>query len=203
MKQIALIISIFILSACSNPLNLITGRRYFIQGLESVKSGDMFTARMAFGRAWMNANWGHEQEGITAVYAYNYGRASGAICDWVEAERGLLKAYELDQKTKGPLHMSLIELGFMYKAQGAIEKAEKYFNLGKKEADKQHIVTKDPIGYATFLSEYAEVLSLLKKPKEAIRLKNRSEEIKHVFKENSSNKKPIPYGKFCRQNPQK
>jgi len=94
MNKLIPLLFIILLSACANPINLHTGREYFQGGQENAKEGRWFNARMAFGRAWTNANLGKEDDKITAVYAYEYGRASGAICDWTEAERGLKHSYE-------------------------------------------------------------------------------------------------------------
>ncbi len=154
---------------------------------------------MAFGRAWINANLGKADDKVTAVYAYEYGRTSGAICDWVEAERGLQEALELDRKTNGPVHMSLVELARMYHAKGDLAKSERHFKLGKAELDRLQADTRDSIGYANILAEYAEVLSTLGNSEEASQLEKREEEIRSVFKDRTSNHDQTPYGKFCDQ----
>jgi len=173
MNKLIPLLFVVLLSACVNPINLHTGREYFQGGLENAKEGKWFNARMAFGRAWTNANLGKADDKVTAVYAYEYGRASGAICDWDEAERGLKRSYELDVKTKGPIHMDLLELARMYHGKGALDKSEEYFHLGKNELDKIQADTRDSIGYANILAEYAVVLSALGESKKAAILKKK------------------------------
>jgi hypothetical protein len=199
MNKLIPLLFIILLSACANPINLHTGREYFQGGQENAKEGRWFNARMAFGRAWTNANLGKEDDKITAVYAYEYGRASGAICDWTEAERGLKHSYELDLKTKGPIYMDLVELARMYHAKGELNKSNQYFNLAKNELDKLQADTRDAIAYANILAEYAVVLSALGKHTQATPLKKREKEIRDVFKGRTSSHKQTPYGKFCDQ----
>jgi hypothetical protein len=188
-----------LLVSCANPLNLHTANEYFQGGLSNAAQGKWFNARMAFGRAWTNANLGKAQERVTAVYAYEYGRASGVICDWVESERGLLTAVELDKKSNGPVHMSLVEMARMYHARGALEDSERYFGLAKEALDKVQADTRDSIGYANFLKEYAEVLAKRGKLETAKSLEKREEEIRSVFKDRTSSQEQTPYGEHCDQ----
>jgi tetratricopeptide (TPR) repeat protein len=198
MKRLMLLFA-FLLASCANPINLHTANEYFQGGVSSAAQDKWFNARMSFGRAWTNADLGHAEDRVTAVYAYEYGRASGAICDWPESERGLLKALELDRKTNGPIYMSLGELARMYHSKGSLEDSEKYFSLAKDALDKVQADTRDSIGYANILNEYAEVLTKLGKIEDAKVLSKREEEIRSVFKDRTSNHKQTPYGKFCDQ----
>jgi tetratricopeptide (TPR) repeat protein len=199
MKNIFTIIVALILSACVNPINLRTAHDYFQGGLQNAKKGKWFNARMSFGRAWTNANLGKAEDRVTAVYAYEYGRASGVICDWKESERGLLKALELDQKTNGPTHMSLVELARMYHAKGSLSESEKYFAKAKRRLDELEADTKDSIGYANILNVYAKVLNELGKASEAEALTKREQEIRNVFKGRKSGHDVTPYGEHCDQ----
>lgn len=199
MKIPSVLIVTIILVGCANPINLHTARKYAQGGYANAQQDKWFNARTAFGRAWTNAELGNAEDRVTAVYAYEYGRASGAICDWKEAERGLLKAYELDKKTNGPVHMSLIELARMHHAKGDLEESEKYYRLGKTELDRQQADTRDSIGYADILADYAEVLTSLGKNEEAELLKKREEEIRKVFEGRTSSHDQTPYGEFCDQ----
>ena len=192
-------LTLFLLASCANPLNLHTANEYFQGGRNNAAQDKWFNARMAFGRAWTNADLGNAEDRVKAVYAYEYGRASGVICDWVESERGLSKALELDKKTNGLVHMSLVELARMYHAKGAFEESGKYFGLGKNELDKAQADTKDAIGYANILGEYAEVLSKLGSVEEAKALRKREEEIRSVFKGRTSGHEQTPYGQHCDQ----
>jgi len=198
MKRFLFLLPLLI-TACANPLNLYTAKEYFRSGASNAAQNKWFNARMAFGRAWTNADLGNADDRVKAVYAYEYGRSSGAICDWTEAERGLKKAFELDTKTRGPIHMSLLELARMYHAKGDLAMSNEYFQKAKPVLDDLQADTRDSIGYADFLKEYSEVLSALGKTSEASALTKREQEIRSVFKDRKSNHDDTPYGKYCNQ----
>lgn len=200
MKRLILLVP-FLVASCANPINLRTANEYFRGGQSNAAQGNWFKARMSFGRAWTNADLGHANDGIKAVYAYEYGRTSGVICDWAESEKGLLKALELDAKINGPVHMSLVELARMYHAKGDLQNSEKYFGQAKQSLDKIQADTRDSIGYANILKEYAEILTRLGKTEDAKLLKRREEEIRSVFKDRASSHDQTPYGRHCDQNP--
>lgn len=200
MKRLIVLVP-FLLASCASPINLHTANEYFQGGHNNAAQGKWFNARMAFGRAWTNSDLGHAEDRVKAVYAYEYGRASGVICDWTESERGLLKALELDTKTNGPVHMSLVELARMFHTKGALQDSEKYFVVAKQSLDKVQADTRDSIGYANILKEYAQVLNSLGKADEANSLRRREDEIRSVFKDRSSSHDQTPYGQHCDQNP--
>lgn len=200
MKRLILLVP-FLAASCANPINLRTANEYFRGGQNNVAKGDWFKARMSFGRALTNADLGNANDAVKAVYAYEYGRTSGVICDWAESEKGLLKALDLDAKTHGPVHMSLVELARMNNAKGDLQNSEKYFDQAKQSLDKVQADTRDSIGYANILKEYAEILSRLGKVEDAKLLKKREEDIRGVFKDRSSSHDQTPYGRHCDQNP--
>lgn len=199
MKRAAAVVFMSLLAGCANPINLATADRYFRTGVAQEQKEKWFDARMAFGRAWTNAQLGKADDQVTAVYAYEYGRASGAICDWAEAERGLTRAYELDKLSSGPMHMSMAELARMYHAKGDLVKSEQFFSMAKAEFDRLQADTRDAIGYADILAEYADVMSAMGKTGDAGALKKREDEIRNVFKGRASHMDRTPYGKFCDQ----
>lgn len=198
MKRFLLFLPLMI-AACVNPINLRTASEYFHAGRSNAAQDKWFNARMAFGRAWTNAQLGKADDRVTAVYAYEYGRSSGVICDWIEAERGLKSAFELDEKMGGPIHMSLVELARMYHAKGDLAMSQMYFQKAKQVLDNLQADTRDSIGYANILNEYAEVLSAQGKLSEANALTKRELEIRSVFKDRKSSHDQTPYGKHCDQ----
>lgn len=200
MKKVLLLV-VFLIASCANPVNLRTAANYFSAGQSLIQQNKWFDGRMAFGRAWANADLGKAQDQVTAVYAYEYGRASGVICDWNEAEKGLLAALEIDNRTGGPIHMSYVELARMYQARNSNENSEKYFSLAKAALDEKQADTRDPIGYANILEAYSEVLLKLKKKSEAAQLASKAKEIKTLFGNRESRHDVTPYGKYCEQNP--
>lgn len=62
-----------------------------------------------------------------AIFWYEYGRASGVVCDWEDAEFALTVANNLDAKTGRSVHMSLNELGRINVATKQYKKAVEYF----------------------------------------------------------------------------
>lgn len=151
------------------------------------------------GRAWANADIGRAADKTTATYAYEYGRALGAICDWKESERGLLKALELDQKTNGPVHMSMYEIARMYRAQGLHQKAEEYFVKTDEIMKVVNAQERDPIGYADFLHEYTQDSNSLGKAFEVSRLTNLETRIRKIHLGKTRNSDRTQYGQFCDQ----
>ncbi|MBI1396703.1 MAG: hypothetical protein GC151_12040 [Betaproteobacteria bacterium] len=200
MKRSAIFMSL-LLAACANPLNLYTANRYFEGGRGQAAQGDWSKARMAFGRAWTNADSGNADDRVTATYAYEYGRASGVICDWAESEHGLLKALEIDRRSNGPVYMSLVELARMYHARGSLELSARYFGTAKEALDSVNADMKDPIGYATILEEYAGVLSSLGRMRDASLVAGRAQELEQRYRGRASGHVPTPYGQHCEQNP--
>lgn len=67
-----------------------------------------------------------------AIYWYEYGRASGVVCDWEDAEFALTVANNLDAKTGGPVHKSFSELGRISVVRKQYEKAVDYFTRALK-----------------------------------------------------------------------
>ncbi len=73
-----------------------------------------------------------------AIYWYEYGRASGVVCDWKDAEFALTVAHNLDIKTGGPVHESLNELGRIYVVRKQYEKAVDHFTRAFKALEQYH-----------------------------------------------------------------
>lgn len=193
------VIFAFFLVGCVNPINLHTGDQYYRGGIQNAKQDKWFNARMAYGRAWANADIGKASASTTATYAYEYGRASGAICDWKESERGLLKAFELDEKANGPVNMSLYELARMYRAQGIDGKAGEYFVKTDKAMKVVNAKERDPIGYADFLKEYAQNSNSLGKISEVNRLTKQETKLRKTHPGMMRNGDRTPYGQYCDQ----
>lgn len=203
MRLFSISFLLIVCSGCVNAINQHTGRDYFQSGVEWRNQDNWFNARMAFGRAVANAEWGGDRDEVKSVYLYEYGRASGVICDWPEAERGLKMALELDQKTGGPDQMALAELARMYHAKGDAAVSLNYFELAMQRYDDLQIETHDAIGYARMLEEYAEVLRLNNETARASQASVRAAEIHKVFPGRDAGHVSTPYGEFCEQLPAK
>lgn len=79
-----------------------------------------------------------------AVFWYEYARALGVACEWADAEFAFKVARHLDDKTGGPVHQSLNELGRMHVANQHYEKAVVSFTEAEqafKQLSAQHTDT--------------------------------------------------------------
>jgi hypothetical protein len=154
-------------------------------------------ARSNFARSIPNAEVGGVPPRTKAVLYYEYGRASGVICDWAEAEKGLNTSLELDRSIDGPVHLSKMELGRMYFDRKDYVAAERYFSELYPLFQKMGADTADPLGYAVFLDEYATVLEQAHKNDEAVPLRARSHELRKTFPEGTARTDRTPYGTQC------
>ncbi len=125
MKQnlIVFVFSILLIS-CANPINLHTARKYEMTGRNAMNTGDWEKAAINYSRAWGNAKMGGADTRDISRLRYEYGRASGVICRWEEAELALNEAFDLDSKSNGPRWMPLVELSRMSIAQIDYPKAK-------------------------------------------------------------------------------
>lgn len=186
------------LVGCANPINRHTAVKYNHAAYAAMKSGDWVNARMYFGRAIPNAKIGGVDPKAMAVLWYEYGRSSGVICDWSEAERGLNEAYKLDSETGGPAYMSLYEFGRMNYDRKQYAKAVEYFARVKTEFDKLQADTKDPLGYADYLEEYASALEQTGNAAEVEKHRARAAELRKTFPGKDAHTEKTPYGTQCK-----
>jgi hypothetical protein len=101
------IVLLLFAASCASPINSTNAKHHAISANEAEKRGDWTTARKEWAKALVNAQLAGAPTQELAVFNYEYGRALGVQCSWDEAEKYLLKAYELDLKTGGPAFMSL------------------------------------------------------------------------------------------------
>ncbi len=112
-----------------------------------------------------------------AVFWYEYGRASGVVCAWNDAEFALTVARNLDAKTGGPVHQSLSELGRMNVARKEYIKAVDNFTLAMEawadyhKKNSEHEQTSD-LSRAAVLEDFAYALEQLgRQPSEVEKLR--------------------------------
>ena len=189
----------FLVSACANPINLKTASMYAKGCREFQAQNEWWKARRACGRAAINAKLGGAPDQTIAVLWYEYGRTSGVICDYAEAQKGLDEALKLDQATGGPAYMSLLEIARLNFAQGKFAKAASYYEKFWLAIPKNLAEKEDPIGSAEVLEEQAEAYRkigniTLSKAQEA-----RARELRATNPNKTSNTDHTPYGKFCDQ----
>ncbi len=186
------------LLGCANPVNRYTAGKYADAAIAAGESGNWRLARSNWARALTNAQIGGEANTRSmAIAYYEYGRSSGIICDWVEAERGLKKSLEFDRRLNGPIHLSLIELGRMHFDQKQYEPARTYFSEAFKLFEAMNAETMDPLGYAQFLDEYSLSLENTGAADRAVPFRSRAAQLRATFPRGKNHTDRTPYGTQC------
>ena len=196
-KLILIIVALFIFQSCAAPINQRNAEKYYAAAVSAQHSGDWWNSRKYFARAISNAELAGAPSKGLAVLWYEYGRSSGVICDWEEAENGLNKAFELDSKIGGPAYMSLYELAQMNYARELYTAAIEYFQGAYSGMEEDQADTKDPIGYADFLDKYIHALEQAGRNDLVPQLSARSEKIRAAFTGKESHTEQTPYGTLC------
>lgn len=140
-----------------------------------------------------------------SIYWYEYGRASGVVCDWEDAEFSLNISNYLDAQSGGPAYMSLNELGRISVARKQYDRAVDYFTRGlqgyaeyqgkiSSKENKTHLID------SQILEEFAYALEQENgKPSEIKRLKENASEVrKKVAASSPANNDIAPYGTQCK-----
>jgi tetratricopeptide (TPR) repeat protein len=195
-KSLSVVLLSLILCSCANPLNRITAERYYGGGVQNQNKGDWKNAAESFRRAYLNTQWGSLSDKEAALYAYEYGRTSGTVCDWDNAKQGLDKAYELDTKIGTPMHYDLVEFALMYQAMGEYQKSKEYFSQTLKSMNNDNILEKQPIYYADTLQRYSGVLGHIGDVTQSYDLQKQA---KKIIEDNPYAKphRAIPHGQHC------
>jgi hypothetical protein len=128
---------------------------------------------------------------------YEYGRASGVLCDWTESEKSLLKALEIRRSNSIPHPGDLVELARMHLDQKHFLAATQYFSEAHPQLQRISIETRNPIGYAVFLDEYATALEQTQKDAEARPLRSQALELRNKFPGEKARNDRTPYGTQC------
>jgi len=191
------VIALLILTSCAAPINQRNAEKYYAEAVSAQHSGDWWSARKYFARAISNAELAGAPNSSLALLWYEYGRSSGVICDWQEAEGGLIKALELDLKTGGPAYMPLYELARMNYDREMYTEAVEFFRRAYAKMETDQADTKDPIGYADFLDEYSHALDESGRKDLAPKFVVRSERIRAAFVGKDSHTEKTPYGVEC------
>lgn len=200
MRLVAITLGAMILAGgCANPVNLRTAERYADACGTFLLQKEWWKARLNCGRAALNADLGHASPQVRAELWYEYGRASGAICDYAEAKRGLDTALKLDEDTGGPTFMSLLELARLELDQGHFKESAAYFARFEAAIPAATVEKEDPIGYADSLDEYARAVEGAGNGSAAFDLRQRSRKLRNANPGKSSNTDRTPYGKYCDQ----
>lgn len=195
---VAMAFSIVLVSGCAASINEYNARQHAQAGAKAGKSGEFAIARKEFARALTNARLAHANPKMVAALSYEYGRYSGMICDWVEGEKGLSEAYDLDRQNGGPAYMSLVELARRNLDRQQYGNAVEYFDRVVPELESLHADSRDPIGYAQVLDEYAASLEETGKNGLAGKFRDRAGDLRKAFPGQSAHTDRTPYGTQCR-----
>lgn len=190
-------VGLAVLSGCAHDINKLNAARYAEAGDTALRRGDWDTARRAYARAAVNADLGESPVRARSVMYYEYARASGATCFYDHAEEYLLKALKLDEESSGPVHYPLIELARLNLDQRKFAQAVPYFERALPVVEKLGAASKDPIGFADFLDEYAQSLNEVGRTANAVVFITRAADIRSKHAGASSKTDRTPYGKHC------
>jgi tetratricopeptide (TPR) repeat protein len=183
-------------AAAKDP-NLAAMERYAKSGFSAAQRGDWDKARDVFGKAVASAEKFEADQRTMAVLYLEYGRALGVVCEFDEARTYIERALAVDEATGGPVHMSHVELARLNRAEHSFEQAEVHYRTAMPMLAKHSIPTVDPIGYAEFLDEYAEVLRRIGREGNAVPLDLESIELRRRNPGKSSQVSATPYGERC------
>lgn len=134
-------------------------------------------AQEGYRRAVINARIGGYSDVGMVNLLLKYGRASGVICKWEEADKGLNEAHEISNKLNGDMYIASRDLGLLKSKQGKYEKAVKYYKQAITEMESKNHNISDAYRYAVTLKEYASNLDKLGNPSESKIKSSKSEEI--------------------------
>lgn len=203
MRTVIALVAAYSLCACITPPGFTShmAASYAESARVARDVGDWRTARSDWAKSLGYAEKGEVSSRNIARIYYEYGRASGVICDWPEAERGLTKALEIDRSISAPtgaISSSLVELGRMHFDQKHFADAEQHFS--EAYSLLQQLLspeTSDPLAYAVFLEEYATALDRTKKDGQARAMRAKALELRTKFPDSKPRSERTPYGTKC------
>ena len=193
----AVVVLLLFTAGCATAINATNVKHHAIAANDAGKAGDWTTARKEWAKALVNAQLAGAPAQQLAVLNYEYARALGVQCSWDEAEKYLLKAYELDLKTGGPGFMSLTELSRLKYDQKSYDSAIMYFERAIPAMEKAGAPTQAPMGFAEILDEYAIALRNVRRDAEANSVQERASKLRTDYPQGHSITDRTPYGTQC------
>lgn len=143
------------------------------------KRGDWATAAQLWKQAIEKENGFYTAEfsrhpGLLAIYYYELGRSLGVLKKYDAAEKNLLQALRLDEKSNGPKGMDLTELARLNHARGDNIRAAKYFDQILPRMDE--VSEDDPAAYIALLREAAAVYRAVDQNERAAQLEKKADQ---------------------------
>ena len=126
-SHLLLIAAAIALSACANPVSrkIATAYTEGCYGFQVI--GKWPQAQRACERAALNAENGGLPGREIAPLWFEYGRVSGILCDYQQADLGLRQALELETAINGPVHEIQLELARLKSVTGEIAESAAWY----------------------------------------------------------------------------
>lgn len=191
------LVALLAIAGCAAQNHPKIAEDYASAAYRAQQNNDWAMARLYFGRAIQSATLGDADENNLADLWFQYGRSSGVICDWNEADRGFTQAYNIYQTTGSTAYLPLYELGQLNFDRQHYSAALVYFKRVQPEFKSRHINTQDPIGYAGYLYDYATALEKTDQASAAANFRNQSTALYRTFPGRGSTMEKTPYGTEC------
>jgi tetratricopeptide (TPR) repeat protein len=182
----------------AQDVNLVNARRYAQAGAAAQRANDWQDAREKFRRAVINARDGRAHARMLAGLLYEYGRSSGVVCKYEEAEASLKEAFTLEQDNRMMARMDLVELARLNFDQGKFDRAGGYFAQAIPLLEGTNARKDDPLGFADILDEYSVALRNTGRTAEADQVAVQGKGLRAKNPQRRTNTDRTPYGKYCR-----
>ena len=195
MRILSLVVTLLLAGCASYAQDQYKYNFYATHAEEAIKAGDWVVYRSNLQAAIDSADSAEAWQSEKSRLYYEYGRASGVLCDWKEAERGLMKALEIRKSIGMPTSAPLVELGRISVDRQDYEGAEKYFSEAYPILQRADAANRFPSAFVAYLDEYATAWEHLHKDAQAASLRARAIELRNTHATTKSTR--TPYGTQC------
>ena len=195
--KLSILVTALVLTGCASSVNQRNAAKYWDAAIAARDQGNWSLARSNWSKMIINGDLGGLDQRNMSIAYYEYGRASGILCMWEEAEKGLKKSLEIDRSNSGPIHLPLIELARLNFDRGKYGQAAEYFEEAKSIVDSFNAETRDPLGYAEFLDELSESIEKSNADGKTTSYRERADELRAAFPNGTKHTDRTPYGTQC------
>jgi tetratricopeptide (TPR) repeat protein len=191
------------LAGCATAINQKNADIYYEAALRAEASKNWSGAKEMYSRSLANARSGGASPAYISAVTYNLGRMTGYTCEYADAEKLLLESVSLEQglptPNMGNLTKRWSELAQITYDQGKYAESAKWFAVAIPELEKLNIVSKDPIGYAAYLDDYAQSVEKSGQVQQASVIRQRAASLRSSNPGISASFKPVHYHEVCGQ----
>ena len=150
-----------LLAACANPINQRTAENYYVAGERALAARNLPLAKQNFSRALINTKIGNLGPAAEAQAASKLALVLGNMCEYDDAEKTFLQAISAEETAFGANSprtlITRVELAQFNFDVGRYEKAAIFFDKAFASGGSL-LESRDPIGYAALLDDYATSL---------------------------------------------